>query len=171
MVKARALRLWITLALLGGLAACGAESDAAAGAQALPPELVDVLAGQVDCGGSPLVQVRQHRYDFTGDAVEDALLAVRCDTGAGAPPSTVLAVAATPDGPEVVDELLASADGEVVNSLAATGPTAVVGTFAFSPEAPRCCPDLAVTHRYRWDGTAFDAGSREATPLPSAGPS
>lgn len=154
----------ITLLLVAG---CGGGGGAATAA-ALPPELLDLLTTQVDCAGAPLVQVRQHRYDFTGDAVEDALVAVRCDAGAGAPPSAVFAVAARPGGPEVLDELLGPEQGEVVKDLDAVGPNAVVTTFGFGPEAPRCCPDLEVQHTFRWDGAAFGAPTTASTPLPDA---
>jgi hypothetical protein len=153
---------------LAALAGCGGGGPAVAAP--LPPELVPVVTGDVDCAGAPLVQVRQHRYDFTGDGVQDALLAVRCDAGAGAPPSAVFAIAARPNGPEVVDELLNPDDGEVVKDLQATGPNAVVTTFGFGPNAPRCCPDLEISHTYRWDGATFDAGTARSTPLPEAPP-
>jgi hypothetical protein len=155
----------VVLALLAGCGGSGSH-----GAAELPADLTDVLTGQLDCGGSAIVTVRQHRYDFTGDGVADALVAVRCDVGAGAPPSAVFAVAASTTGPHVVDELLTLDAGEVVSDLTGIGPTAVVTTFAFSPGAPRCCPDLQATHTYHWNGTEFDAGTRTATPLPSTAP-
>lgn len=148
------------------IAGCGGGGPALAAP--LPPELLDLLKGQMDCAGAPLVQVRQHRYDFTGDGVEDALVAVRCDPGAGAPPSAVFAIAARPKGPEVVDELLKADAGEVVSDLEAAGPNAVVTTFGFSANAPRCCPDLQISHTYRWDGTGFDDGTAQSSPLPQA---
>ena len=155
----------ITLVMV--VAGCGSGGGPATAA-ALPPELLDVLTSQVDCAGAPLVQVRQHRYDFTGDAVEAALIAVRCDAGAGAPPSAVFAVAARPGGPEVLDELLSSDQGEVVKDLQAVGPNAVVTAFGFGPQAPRCCPDLEVTHTFRWDGATFGEPTTASTPLPDA---
>ena len=154
----------ITLLVLTGCGSGGGPAPAAA----LPPELLDVLTTQVDCAGAPLVQVRQHRYDFTGDAVEDALIAVRCEAGAGAPPSAVFAVAAGPGGPEVLDELLSPDQGEVVKDLRAVGPSAVVTTFGFGPQAPRCCPDLEVRHTFRWDGATFGDPTTASTPLPEA---
>ncbi len=163
------MKFWATLAALGlvALVGCGGEGGPRVAA-ALPPELLEVLTTQVDCAGAPLVQVRQHRYDFTTDGVEDALVAVRCDSGAGAPPSAVFAVAAGPDGPEVVDELLDADDGEVVKDLSAVGPNAVVTTFGFGPDAPRCCPDLEISHTYRWDGAAFGEPTTRSSPLPEA---
>ena len=151
------------------LAGCGGGGGATV-APALPADLTAVLTGQVDCGGSGIVTVRQHDWDFTEDGVPDALVAVRCNVGAGSPPSAVFAVAATASGPQVVDELLTPQAGEVVSDLSGTGPTAVVTTFAYSPDAARCCPDLQATHTYHWTGTAFDAGTRIATPLPSTAP-
>lgn len=154
---------------LGILAGCGSGGGRPATAATLPDELIGLLTGQLDCGpGTALVLVRQNRGDFTGDGVADALAAVRCDTGAGAPPSAVFAIAARPQGPEVIDELLKPDLGEVVNGLEVTGSTAVVTTFGSSPDAPRCCPDLAITHTYRWDGVTFNDGTRVATPLPDA---
>ena len=154
----------ITLLVLAGCGGGGGPATAAA----LPPELLPVLTSQVDCAGAPLVQVRQHRYDFTADGVEDALVAVRCDSGAGAPPSAVFAVAARPAGPEVLDELLSPDQGEVVKDLQAVGASAVVTTFGFGPDAPRCCPDLEVKHTFRWDGTTFTGPVSESAPLPEA---
>ncbi len=53
----------------------------------LPDDLLPLLKGQVDCGGAKLLLVRQHLFDFTGDGVPDAIVAVRCDTeGMGSPP-------------------------------------------------------------------------------------
>lgn len=115
--------------------------------------------------------VRQYRFDFDADGVPDALAAVRCDTGAGSPPSTVFAVKASPAGAVVVGKLLDAEAREVVTEVSGQGSEAVVSGFAFSPSAPRCCPDLEVTRRYRWTGQVFDAGTRVATPLPSAEPS
>jgi hypothetical protein len=155
-----------TLALVL-LAGCGGTAKVA---PALPPDLTAVLTGQVDCGGSGIVTVRQHNYDFTGDGVPDALVAVRCNVGAGSPPSAVFAVAAAAPGPRVVGELLKPEAGEVVSDLSGSGPTAVVTSFAYSPDAARCCPDLQATHTYHWNGTTFDAGTRTATPLPSTAP-
>jgi hypothetical protein len=155
----------LTLALLAG---CGGGAPATV--PQLPPDLLPELTGQLDCGGSGIVMVRQHRYDFSGDGVPDALVAVRCDVGAGAPPSAVFAVQAAPGGPRVVGQLLGLDAGEVVSDLSGAGPNAVVTAFAFSPDAPRCCPDLQATHTYSWTGTSFVAGRRTATPLPSAAP-
>ena len=155
----------LTVALVAG---CGGRRRIGDDRGRVPPELVDLLTSEVDCVGAPLVQVRQHRYDFTGDGVEDALVAVRCDAGAGAPPSAVFAIAARPGGPEVLDELLSPEEGEVVKDLRAVGLNAVVTAFGFGPDAPRCCPDLELSHTYRWDGTTFADGTTESTPLPEA---
>jgi hypothetical protein len=158
----------IAAAVLAALAGCGgAKADAP---PELPVDLLPALTGQVDCAGQPLVMVRQVRYDFTGDGVADALAAVRCDSGAGSPPSTVFALVAEKAGPRVAGTLLAAEAGEVVTEVTGSGPEAVVRGFAFSSDAPRCCPDLEVVRRYRWTGEAFDAGVRTATPLPSAQP-
>jgi hypothetical protein len=150
------------------LAGCGAARSTVAAAAPLPDDMLPMLTGQVDCGGAKLVMVRQHSWDFTGDGVSDALVAVRCDTGAGSPPSAVFAVAAGRTGPIVVGELLRPADGEVVSDLSGQGGQAVITAFAFGPDAPRCCPDLVAVHRYQWNGRGFDPGTRVATPLPTA---
>jgi len=158
----------VAAVFLAVLAGCGGGSEPAA--RPLPDELLPLLVGQLDCGGSPLVMVRRHNYDFTGDGVPDALVAVRCDTGAGSPPSAVFAIAAGRNDPLIVGELLHPEAGEVVSELSGAGREAVVTTFAFGPNAPRCCPDLQAVHRYYWTGTGFDAGTRNTTPLPTASP-
>jgi hypothetical protein len=155
--------------VLAALSGCGGGAGSA-GAAPLPPELLPLLVGQLDCGGKPLVMVRQHTFDFTGDGVPDALAAVRCDVGAGNPPSAVFAVAATRSGPQIVGQLLRLNADEIVSELSGQGGDAVVTAFAFGPGAPRCCPDQQAVHRYHWAATAFDAGSRTTTPLPTAGP-
>lgn len=158
----------IAVPVLAVLSGCGgAKADAP---PELPIDLVPAMTGQVDCGGAPLVMVREYRYDFTGDGVADALAAVRCETGAGSPPSTVFALVAAAQGPQVAGTLLDAEAGEVVTEVGGQGPQAVIKGFAYSASAPRCCPDLEVVRRYRWTGAAFDAGVRSATPLPSAQP-
>jgi hypothetical protein len=155
--------------VLAGLSACGGGAGSASAAP-LPAELLPLLVGQLDCAGRPLVMVRQHTFDFTGDGVPDALAAVRCDNGAGNPPSAVFAIAATRSGPQIVGRLLPQSADEIVSDLSGQDADAVVTAFAFGPSAPRCCPDLQAVHRYHWDGTAFDAGARTTAPLPTEGP-
>ncbi|HEX3826467.1 MAG TPA: hypothetical protein VHV82_04260 [Sporichthyaceae bacterium] len=158
----------VAASVVGLLAGCGAARSTVAAAAPLPDDLLGLLTGQADCGGAKLVLVRQHSWDFTGDGVADALVAVRCDTGAGSPPSAVFAVAAGGGGPRIVGELLRPADDEVVSELSGQGAQAVITAFAFGPNAPRCCPDLVAVHRYQWNGAGFDPGTRVATPLPTA---
>src|SRR5262249_6391739 len=109
---------WVAIGVaalaVGLLAACGARA-AGSTAQGLPDELLPLLTGQLDCAGSPLALVRQHAWDFTGDGVPDALVAVRCDSGAGSPPSAVFAIAAGAGRPSIVGELLRPSDNEVVS--------------------------------------------------------
>jgi hypothetical protein len=149
------------------LAGCGGSGRTT---PQLPADLTAALSGQLDCGDTGFVTVRQHRYDYTGDGIPDALVAVRCDVGAGSPPSAVFAVVAGPTGPRVTGELLSPRADEVVSDLSGSGSTAVVTAFAYSPDAARCCPDVQATHTYHWTGTTFDAGTRTATPLPSTRP-
>ncbi|MGQ0844150.1 MAG: hypothetical protein ACT4QF_08440 [Sporichthyaceae bacterium] len=164
---ARALLSCIATACLAVvLSGCGGAQ--ASSPPELGPDLLPAMAGQVDCGDRPLVMVRQYRYDFDADGVPDALAAVRCDTGAGSPPSTVFAIKAAPQGALVVGKLLDGDAGEVVSDVSGQGAEAVVKGFSFSDDAPRCCPDTEVVRRYRWTGAGFDAGTRVETPLPAA---
>src|SRR5581483_5013635 len=110
-VLGRVLAVGLAALLLAG---CGSSVGAEVpGAAPLPDDLLPVLTGQVDCGGQKLLLVRKHSFDFTGDGVRDALVAVRCDEGMGSPPSAVFAIAAGVAGPRVVGELLKPSAGEV----------------------------------------------------------
>lgn len=157
----------VAVLVVAALAGCGGGSASSSVTPPLPDDLLPLVAAEVDCAGAALLQVRRHSYDFTGDGVADALLAVRCDAGAGSPPSTVLAIVARPGGPEILAEILAADAGEVVSGLDNTGASAVITAFGYSADAPRCCPDLQVTRSFRWLGESFDSGMRVETPLPS----
>ncbi len=141
-------------------------------AAALPHDLSPTVTERMACGdirqvAVPVVTIREHRYDFTGDGVPDAIVAVRCDTGAGNPPSAVFALAAGLLGPEVVGELVDPAGGGVVSELRPDGAGLSVVSRAYSEDAPRCCPDVEVTYAFQWDGERFAPGGTTRRTLTS----
>ena len=141
-------------------------------ATALPRDLSSAVTERMACGAIrgaavPVVTIREHRYDFTGDGVPDAIVATRCDTGAGNPPSAVFAIAAGLSGPEVVGELVGPAGGGVVSDLRPDGAALSVVSRAYSADAPRCCPDVEVTYAFQWDGERFAPGGTTRRPLTS----
>jgi hypothetical protein len=168
--------LGLLLALLSGCGQVAARAVSAAAplppavASVLPVDLLPRLAAPMACGrlsggAVPLVRLRERRHDFTGDGVPDAVVAVRCDTGAGNPPSAVFAVLATPNGPAVQARLVDARSGEVVRDLRLRGADLSVASLGYSANAPRCCPDLRITRAFHWDGQRF--APRATTRLPN----
>jgi hypothetical protein len=160
----------LLLALLAlALAACGQARGAVPVAAALPLDMATVLADQMPCGGAGVAIIRTERVDFTGDGVPDAVVAARCDVGAGNPPSAVFAVAAGPGGAAEPQRLLDPARGNVLKDIRAKGTDVDVVTFGYSRGVPRCCPDLEITARFRWDGARVVPGAVTRAPLVLAG--
>lgn len=157
------------LGLLMLLAGCGNAPITSVSATVLPADLLPTVRDAMKCGAIrkvpvPVVKIREKRYDFNADGVRDAVVAVRCDPGAGNPPSAVFAVAATPTGP-VVEQLIDPAQGDVVRELRPAGTELAVVSLGYSTDAPRCCPDVEVTYAFRWDGQRFAPGPTTRRPI------
>lgn len=160
------LLLGLLMVLLG---ACGHAPIASVSATVLPADIVPTVTGPMGCGKVrkvpvKVVKIREQRYDFNGDGLNDAIVAVRCDTGAGNPPSAVFAVATTPAGP-AVEKLVDPRAGGVVSDLRPAGAELAVVSHGYSADAPRCCPDLEVTYAFRWDGARFAVGPTTHRPI------
>lgn len=158
--------LLAVLALL--LGACARTAAPAPVAASLPLDLAPAVAGEMACGSLGVKILRQELADFTGDGVPDAVLAARCDAGAGNPPSAVFALAAVPGGQGVPVRLLDPSRGDVLKDVRAHGPEVAVITFSYSPGVPRCCPDLEVTSQFHWDGSSVVPGAVTRAPLVAA---
>jgi hypothetical protein len=160
----------VVLGLLLMMAAgCGHVPIASVSATVLPADILPMVARPMGCGevrhvAVPVVKIKEKRYDFNGDGVRDTVVAVRCDTGAGNPPSAVFAVAATPAGP-LVERLLDPREGGVVTQLRPAGADLSIVSMSYSADAPRCCPDLEVTYAFRWDGEHFAPESTTRRPI------
>lgn len=163
----------LSAALLGllllVLAGCGHSPITSVSATVLPADLVPTVSEAMKCGKVrkvpiPVVKLREKRYDFNADGVRDAVIAARCDTGAGNPPSAVFAVTATPAGP-VVERLVDRREGGVVTDLHPAGGDLAVVSLGYSARAPRCCPDVEVTYAFRWDGERFAPGATTRRPI------
>lgn len=159
----------VLLAVLAlALGACGEAKVAVPVAAALPLDLTGAIAGPMSCGSLGVAVIRQDLHDFTGDGIPDAVVAARCDAGAGNPPSAVFAVPATADGTAAPEVLLDPDRGDVLKEFRADGAEVTIVTFSYSRGVPRCCPDLEVTRTFHWDGTRVVPGPVRSAPLVAA---
>jgi hypothetical protein len=83
-------------------------------------------------------------FDYTGDRINDAVVAVECVVGAGSPPSQLFAFAATRSGPRLTQVLIAWDVDFLIERVwrIKMGRVLVVRGWAYSSDdLPRCCPD------------------------------
>jgi hypothetical protein len=168
-------RVFLTASLCWVVASAGCGSDQpdrdAGPAGGLPADLVKTVTLPIDCGGIGVVKVIDERFDFDGDGTTDSILGVRCDAGAGSPPTGVYAVRATAAGPKVVGTLVSPEEGLVVRAVTAAPDGVRIEASGYSEDAPRCCPDLDVSYRFQWNGTTFEQLERNERPAsPAAEP-
>jgi hypothetical protein len=124
-----------------------------AAAPAEGPDLATVTH-PLRCQEVGTVVDREVRGDLTGDGIAEAVVAVRCDAGAGSPPHTVLLYGSAPDGAARLLATLVSSDADVlVRRLSLAAGTVEVTGLTYSGSAvPRCCPDEPFVRRWRWAG-------------------
>jgi hypothetical protein len=84
---------------------------------------------------------------------------VRCDAGAGSPPSAVLAYRPPAPGsaaPRLLGTLLSTDDDVLVTAIRfVSGRIEIAGTAYSGPTVPRCCPDRTFRATWTWSGSAF----------------
>jgi len=152
------------------LTGCGPE-EPAPGVEPgglLPTDLLRSVQLPIECGDVGVVKVIDERFDFDGDTSTDSILAVRCDAGAGSPPTGVYAVQAAADGPKVVGTLVSTEEGVVIQSITPAADGIRLLALGYSEGVPRCCPDLEVSYRFQWNGTTFERLEREERPASPA---
>lgn len=95
-----------------------------------------------------------HYADLNGDGRAEAIVAASCRTTTAQNPISVFVY----DGTDVrvpLKRLLTVGDHAylVTAQVTVRDRTMTVTSKALSDKAPRCCPDLLITQRYRWDGS------------------
>jgi len=118
----------------------------------------------LDCGSLPTRVLDVHVSDLTGDGHPEAVVLLRCDAGAGSPPSTIFvydraSLTATPARP--VATLLASSEDVLLNTITVRGRAVTGEAYAYSrPGMPRCCPDRHLRLSWHWTGGGFARTTR-----------
>jgi hypothetical protein len=111
------------------------------------------------CGGIPTTVVAVSGGDVGADGVPDAAVAVRCDAGAGSPP-TELYVYAPPgagdSSPRRLATLVEQTDDVLLTTVAVDASGVRATGYAYSSaRVPRCCPDERVDVRWARDDVRF----------------
>jgi hypothetical protein len=109
-----------------------------------------------DCGsvGYTVQQVAYVTLD-----VPSTLVLVRCNAGAGSPPSGLYLFDPGASGdPSLRAALLKETDGYLARSFTLTGTNVTMAVDGYSSSSvPRCCPDIHKTLSWSWDGREFAA--------------
>jgi hypothetical protein len=97
--------------------------------------------------------------DLDGDGNPETVAAVRCDSGAGTPPTGVFVVTRGTGAraPRVVATLVAPKDNESVGDRFAVEGGVVVATLLgySTPDVPKCCPDEKQRVSWQWKSGSF----------------
>jgi hypothetical protein len=114
---------------------------------AAPPAAPDwkLIRYPLDCDGFGVVLMdSQDGLDFTGDGRPEAVRLVRCNAGAGSPPSVLYAFTAQRDGtPRLLQTLLRPSEDLLVNAFyTEDGQIYGPADGCSSDDVPRCCPDV-----------------------------
>jgi hypothetical protein len=102
--------------------------------------------------------------DLTGDGRKETIVSASCQTATSGNPTRVFVYHGTK---KILDigkgYYLLSTDAK------ANGRTLTVNAKALSERAALCCPDVAVTFKYRWNGSGFTKVSVSQKPLAAPG--
>jgi len=171
--RAQGFALLVALVAPLTLSACGPGGGSAPGAPGGPADSTVVSAGSA--GGStsgapapalvpgallhaplgcpPGIAVVVQRRLGLRLAHPYTVVAARCDSGAGSPPSGVYLVAGQGPAASLTQTLVGPAAQLQVASLTATATGIAVSAAGYSrPNVPRCCPDLTLTLTWRAAG-------------------
>lgn len=160
-------------AVVGGAAliqppdATARPTKAAASASLLPPDPARAVY-PVDCGagrgagtesGAKVRVTDRGEADFDGDGRAETVAVVRCEAGAGTPPSGVFVLAApTEQGgrPQVTETLVPTDEQMGVKDFTVRGRTVSATLLGYSsPDVPRCCPDRQRKVKWVWEQGKF----------------
>lgn len=94
--------------------------------------------------------------DVDGRAPAEAVVAVRCDAGAGSPPTGLYVYAGRLGDVRLLGTLLRPEDDILLTGVdVEDGVVTAAGTTYSSTQVPRCCPDERFAATWRWDGSTF----------------
>lgn len=124
------------------------------------------VAHPLACGRLAVRLLDVEVRDVTGDGEPEAVVLLRCDAGAGSPPSAMYVYNRAPRSGEVPSPmaiLLRQEEDLLLNEIT-TAERMIQGTaYAYSgPDVPRCCPDRHLRLTWRWTGTRFAQQSEPA---------
>lgn len=120
----------------------------------------------VDCSGDGIASTTRDFVDLDGDSKDEALVSILCNestSGGNDTPASYLLLydGASPAGPpRLIDTLGDEADEEVGEHFIEDGQL-IVTTSGYSPDAPRCCPDIVISSVYEVRNKRFVLTSRE----------
>ncbi len=113
----------------------------------------------LDCGGAKELVTQQAAGDLDGDGRQENVVAVRCESGSGTPPSGLYVLArqaAQGSAPRVVATLVDPAEKLSVDALAVRDGTVTATLLGYSSDAvPRCCPDERRQAKWQWTDGKF----------------
>ncbi|AXG77012.1 hypothetical protein [Streptomyces paludis] len=114
--------------------------------------------GEGDEAGTVIVQ--RAYGDLDGDGVPETVVAVRCRSGAGTPPSGVYVLTGAGGEPRIVATLVDPAERRsVAPGLAVHGRAILATLLGYSgPDVPSCCPDEEERTSWTWRDGAFVRG-------------
>ncbi len=76
----------------------------------------------MNCGGTGVVVVQALNKDYSGDGRPEAVRLVRCNAGAGSPPSSLFVYNADKFGaPHLIDTLISQGEGLAMNGISSEG--------------------------------------------------
>lgn len=110
----------------------------------------------LSCDGTGEKVESVHLGDLNGRPPSEAVVAVRCDAGAGSPPSGLYVYAGRLGDVRLLGTLLRPEDDVLLTSVSVRGEVVTAtGTTYSSDQVPRCCPDERFAGSWRWDGGTF----------------
>jgi hypothetical protein len=116
-----------------------------------------------DCGKVGYFVERSRLADLNGDGYLDAVVLVRCDAGAGSPPSGLYAFDGTssPRQPRLLATLMSPNDDRLAADFSIEDTTVVMVAHGYSSaRVARCCPDETLQLRWTWHGSSYSSTIR-----------
>jgi hypothetical protein len=136
------------------------------------PAVADVdwrrVVHPLECGPLPRRVLDVEVADVVPGEGPEAVVVLRCDAGAGSPPSAVFvydrgSLRTRPATP--VATLLDAGEDVLLDDVAAReGEVTGEGYGYGAPDVPRCCPDRHDTYTWTWTGGGFE---RATSPVPT----